>query len=79
MSRRSEAYRWSRDEDGWLFRPRLARDNALPATGNYIADGCDAFFEEGKLYCRNARQRRRLDISLRPCAPSLMKGEVNRG
>lgn len=64
MGRRSEAHRWQRDEDGWLFRPILLRDDSLPADGNYIGDGCDAFLEAGKLYCRNSRQRRRLDNGL---------------
>jgi hypothetical protein len=44
----------------------LARDNNLPCDGDYIDNGCHAFFENGKLYCRNAKQRRRLDLGLIP-------------
>ncbi len=65
---KSEAYRWSRDEDGWLWRPVLKRDALLPRlngpTSDYIGTGLHAFIENGRLYCRNAKQRVRLDRGL---------------
>lgn len=67
MGRRSEARRWSVDEDGWLNRPALARDFRLPATGRFIGNGCHSFIsEDGRIYCRNAKQRRRIDNGLLP-------------
>lgn len=63
---RSEAWRWSKDEDGWLFRPALSRDDSIPHTGKYFGKGWNAFVMDGNIYCRNASQRRRIDLGLVP-------------
>lgn len=69
--RRNEGWRWKRDEDGWLCRPILRRDALLPRAWHeggeeslYIGTGWHAFIEGGMLYCRNRKQRNRLDRGL---------------
>ncbi|EFX60408.1 hypothetical protein DAPPUDRAFT_124286, partial [Daphnia pulex] len=77
MSRmKCEAWRWQRDEDGWLFRQLLKRDALLPRTHGpadcHVGTGLHAFIEGNRIYCRNSKQRVRIDRGLPSDTPMLL-------
>lgn len=51
---------WEWDEDDWLRRPVNAADVARNARCEF-AHSCNAFIEDGWLYCRDGRQALALD------------------
>lgn len=61
---RIRAQGWSIDSDGWWNRPAYKRDAVLG--GPFIGNGHHAFFEDGRLYCRNRKQAMRLDQGRHP-------------
>jgi hypothetical protein len=49
---------WMRDADGWWLRPSRKTDHPDHSD-------CHVFYEGGMIYCRNAKQKRRIDNGLR--------------
>lgn len=59
---------WHLDDDGWWVRPAYKRDRKLLTNSEWaIGDGTNAGIDEsGMVFCRNAKQKARIDRGLPP-------------